>query len=414
MSSDHAASSRPLAFHKTHVDSAQCDGVIWFGNVDWWYHNRGHASVRMATRIAQRVPTLWVNSIGMRLPMPGRTEIAWRRYRRKLGSMAKGLRRDEATGLWIYSPLFIPRYSRAIIELNGLLLAAQVRLVMRRLGVKRPSACVSMPTMTPAVERLPWVKVVFDRCDDFTTLPEADGPLIDSLEGRLLAMCDHAAYVSHDLIERDRGRVSDARFLGHGVDLAQLARARPLNGPRPAAPAAIADLCRPIVGFYGGMDDYRMDADLLIRIARQIMPGTLLLIGPEQMDLSRVKAETNVRHIGQLPPDELAAYAAEFDVGVIPFLRNDFNMRCNPTKLKEYLALGFPIVATELPAYARYSGLIYTAETHDQFLHALACALAENDPALPQRRRDAVAGDDWDRVAGRMAEMLAISAKSSV
>ncbi|HEY1862938.1 MAG TPA: hypothetical protein VGG77_04440 [Roseiarcus sp.] len=92
---------------------ARCDGVIWFGNVDWWYHNTGHASVRMATRLAHRVPSVWINSIGMRLPVPGRTEIAWRRYKRKLKSLIKGLRRDHDTGMWIYSPVFVPSYSHS-------------------------------------------------------------------------------------------------------------------------------------------------------------------------------------------------------------------------------------------------------------------------------------------------------------
>ena len=57
--------------------------------MDWWYHNRGHASVRMATRIARRVPTVWINGIGMRMPVPGRTEIAGGRYLRKLESLTK-------------------------------------------------------------------------------------------------------------------------------------------------------------------------------------------------------------------------------------------------------------------------------------------------------------------------------------
>ncbi len=383
-----------------------CDGVVWFGNVDWWYHNRGHASLRMATRLAGRVPTVWVNTIGMRMPVPGKTEIAWRRYGRKLGSMAKGLRRDPATGMWVYSPLFVPRYSRRVIELNGALLAAQVRWLRRRLGMTRPSACVSMPTMTPAVERLSWSRVVFDRCDDFSTLPESRGTDVADLERRLLARCDVAAYVSRDLLERERGMAADARLLGHGVDFDHLALARPLDGPRPAVPVSMRDMPRPIVGFFGGMDDYRMDKELMVKIARRVAPGTLLLIGPEQLDLSRVKAEPNVRHIPQLPPDRLASHAAHFDVGVIPFLRNEFNRLCNPTKLKEYLALGFPIVATSLPAYEPYAGLIATADTHEEFLARLAEALGGEDPSLGRLRRESVAGDDWDRVADRIAGML--------
>jgi hypothetical protein len=384
-----------------------CDGVLWFGNVDWWYHNRGHASVRMATRIARRVPTVWINSIGMRMPVPGQTEIAWKRYTRKLKSLTKGLKRDAATGLWIFSPLFIPRYSPRMLELNGRLLAAQIRWLRRHLGMRRASACVSLPTWISTVERLDWRSLVFDRCDDFTTLPESSGSQIAELERRLLDRCDHAAYVSRDLFERERETVADAQFLGHGVDFDQLSQARPSDGPRPEAPEVLRNLARPIVGFYGGMDDYRMDKELMIKVARRIAPGTLVLIGPEQMDLSAVKAEPNVLHIGQLFPEQLASHAAHFDVGIIPFLRNEFNRHCNPMKLKEYLALSFPIVATSLPAYEPYQGLISTAETHDEFLDRLDHALLDDDKDLAHRRRAAVSGDDWGQVSSRMARMLA-------
>ncbi|MDB5349035.1 MAG: hypothetical protein JWN86_282 [Planctomycetota bacterium] len=402
------APTRPARPRKIVAGEGPCDGVVFFGNVDWWYHNRGHSSVRTAVRMAKHVPSLFVNSIGMRIPVPGRTEIAWRRYVRKLKSLSKGLRRDRETGLWVYTPFFVPKYSARWVEVNGALLAAQVRVLRRHLGMERPSAFVSMPTMAPAVERLPWLRVVFERCDDFAALPEADAPMVAGLEKRLLTLCDYAAYVSPELMERDRHWAASPQLIGHGVDFEALSSSRPLGRPSVSFPKGIADLPRPVVGFFGAMDDYRMDVDLMVKIARTIAPGTLLLIGPEQMDLSRVKAEPNVRLVGQLSPDRIGPHAALFDVGIIPFLRNEFNLQCSPVKLKEYLAIGFPVVATALPAYRPYAGLIHSVETHDQFLTALRQALNEDDPDRSLRRREAVAGDDWDQVAARMAEMLAV------
>jgi Glycosyl transferases group 1 len=404
------SSLTPVVDQPDRVDPREvdpCDGVFWFGNIDLWYHNWGHSSVRMATRIVRKVPLVWVNSIGMRMPVPGQTEVAWKRYARKLRSLTKGLKRDEATGLWIFSPLFIPSYTPKILALNGRLLAAQIRWLCQHLGIKRPSAGVSLPTWLSTVERLEWRSLVFDRCDDFSTLPESFGTQIAEMERRLLDLCDHVAYASHDLYERERDGVVGAQFLGHGVDLDQIARARPLDGPLPEPPEVMRNLPRPVVGFYGGMDDYRMDKELMIKVARRIAPGTLVLIGPEQMDLSAVKAEPNVVHIAQLPPERLASHAAHFDVGIIPFLRNEFNRLSNPVKLKEYLALGFPIVATSLPAYEPYTGLLSTAETHDQFLGCLDQAVADDDQDLARSRRAAVMGDDWEQVASRMARMLA-------
>jgi glycosyltransferase involved in cell wall biosynthesis len=385
-----------------------CDGVIWFGNVDWWYHNRGHSSTRMATRIAAYVPTIWINSIGMRMPVPGKTEIAWKRYTRKLKSIFKGLKQDPASGMYVYTPWFVPRYSPRAIEFNGMLLSMQVRSLIRRLNIQRPSAGVSMPTMTPAVERLPWVSVVFERCDDFTTLPEANAPIIADLERRLLQRSDHAVYVNDDLFEKERYSIADAQMISHGVDFDAFVQARPITGPKPPAPPEIRDLPRPIVGFYGGMDEYRMDVDLMVKIAKHIPTGTLLLVGPEQMDLSRIKAQPNVRHIGQVAPDRLPEIAGQFDVGVIPFLQNEFNRKCNPVKLKEYLAAGYPIVAMRLQSFDKYADLIYLADSHQEFLSGLDKAIADHDPLLVQRRRQAVSGDSWDKVAAKVARMLEI------
>jgi hypothetical protein len=344
----------------------------------------------------------------MRLPVPGKTEIAWSRYWRKLKSLTRGLQRDSETGLYIYSPLFVPLYSPAMLKFNGRLLALQVKLLCRHLNVKQPSALVSMPTMTPAVELGKWVRIVFDRCDDFTTLPEANKDQVWALEKRLLEISDAAAYVHEGLMERERGLVKQSVLIGHGVDFDQFVTARPLTGPRCPPPETMQHLSKPIVGFYGGMDEYRMDTALMLKIARHIHPGTLVLIGPKQMDLSQVLAESNVVYIDQVPPSQLPFHAAHFDVGIIPFLQNDFNKMCNPTKLKEYLAVGYPIVVMQLPAFEKYDSLIYTANTHEEFLQGIDQALTEKDTSRPEQRRAAVAGSSWDKVAAQVAELLAV------
>jgi hypothetical protein len=391
----------------TNLDT-YCDGIIHFGNVDWWYHNHGHSSIRISTQLVQRVPVVWINSIGMRLPIPGKTEIAWSRYWRKLKSLMRGLRRDADSGMYIYTPLFIPFYSPFFLEFNGILLSLQVKFLCWYLNIKRPSAFVSMPTMTPAVERCRWVKVVFERCDDFTTMPGVNKTQIWALEKRLLDVADAATYVHEGLMEREQGLVKQSVLVGHGVDFDQFVAVRPTLDERVAIPRSMQNLPKPIIGFYGALDEYRMDVELMIKIARHIAPATLVLIGPEQMDLSRILAEKNVVHIPQQPPHELAIHAAHFDVGIIPFLQNEFNEMCNPIKLKEYLALGYPTVAIDLPAFKPYASLIYLAQSHEEFLNGLDQALRENDPLLIAQRRAAVADSRWQQVAHRVAKLLAV------
>lgn len=383
-----------------------CGGIVCYAGVDWWYHPHGHSECQILSRLAKRVPVLWVNSIGMRAPTPGKTDLLLRRYWRKLRSTLKGLRRDKS-GMWIYSPFFVPRYTERVVEFNGHLLAAQIRSLCHWLKIRNPAVWVTVPTAAPAVGRGKWSRVVFNRCDDFSTFPEADGALVSTFENRLLEQADHVLYVNRELFDRERARVKDARYIGHGVDYSSFASAR-LSGKREPGPVAIRDLPRPIIGFYGALEDYRVDLELLVKVARHVFPGTLLVLGPRTMNISRLLAEPNVTYLGPIPHAELPAYAAQFDVGIMPFLQNEFNAVCNPIKLKEYLALGYPIAAIRFPALEPYEHLVWVADSHEEFLVKLDCALREDDPQMVERRQQAVAGDSWDALAECVAEIMGV------
>jgi len=387
---------------------ATADGVVCFAAVDWWYHNRGHSECQIMSRLAKRVPVLWVNSIGMRAPSPGKTELVLHRYVRKFKSTLKGLRRDDTTGMWVYSPLFIPRYNKRMVEVNGRLVGLQVAALFRKLKIKRPAVWATVPTCAPIVERGRWAASVWNRSDEFAAFPEADASLIAPLEQRLLKACGHAVYVNRILFERERRIVRGADFIGHGVDFNHFAGARPGHKPPANVPDELKDLPRPIIGFYGALDDYCVDLELLIKVARQVKPATLLIIGPKAMDISRLEAEPNVKYLGQVPYAKLPQYAAQFDVALMPWLQNDWIKGCNPIKLKEYLSLGFPTVSIGFHELEKYQHLVYPANSHEEFLAGVARALEENDPAAVQQRRDAVRHDSWDALADHAAQLLGL------
>jgi glycosyltransferase involved in cell wall biosynthesis len=386
--------------------NSSCDGIVCFAAVDWWYHNRGHSECQIMTRLARRgVPLLWINSIGLRVPKPGKTELVLHRYVRKLKSLTKGLRRDPS-GMWVYTPIFVPRYTPRMVELNGALVASQISLICRILGMSHPAAFVTIPTAAPVVERLGFSPVVFNRSDDFSSFAEAEYGFVAPLEQRLLAQADSVLYVNRKLHQRERTSVRSAHYIGHGVDAAMFDadRARQLG-----VPERMRELPRPIVGYYGALDNYCVDLDLMIKTARHIPKGTLLVIGPAAMDVSRLTAEPNVLYLGPQPYSEIPRYASHFDVALMPWLQNDWIAACNPIKLKEYLALGLPFVTTQFPELAPFEHLAYVGATHEEFLAQLDKALEENDRGLRARRREAVSQDDWNHLTEKVAILLNLS-----
>src|SRR5215470_16759658 len=66
------------------------DGVVCFGGADWWYHNRSHYDLQMMRELSQRMPVLYVNSLGVRVPRISEGSMFVKRMLRKLKSLTRG------------------------------------------------------------------------------------------------------------------------------------------------------------------------------------------------------------------------------------------------------------------------------------------------------------------------------------
>ncbi len=390
------------------ADAGHSESVVAFAAVDWWYHNRGHSECQVMRRLADDVPVLWINSIGMRAPTKAKTEIPLRRYVRKLKSTLKGLRKD-SSGMWVLSPIFIPAYSPRMIKVNGWLLRAQIALVRRVLRMSHPAAFVTLPTAADAALGSSYERVVYNRSDKHSEFPEADQALIAAVETRLMAESDEVLYVSDSLMTQEHGVYRRARNIGHGVDYDHFADAanRRFSDDPPPIPAELADLPRPLIGFYGALDDYLLDVDLFVATARAHPDSSVVIIGPQAMEIDALEAEPNIHYLGPVPYEELPGYAAQFDVGIMPWLRNEWVERSNPIKLKEYLALGFPIASIGFPELEPYRELAHVADDEASFLAAVDAALAEGTDGRSARQAS-VADSSWEAVTAQVATSLGV------
>ncbi|HVM01765.1 MAG TPA: glycosyltransferase family 1 protein, partial [Acidimicrobiales bacterium] len=73
--------------------------------------------------------------------------------------------------------------------------------------------------------------------------------------------------------------------------------------------------------------------------------------------------------------------------------------------LKEYLALGLPVVSTDFPEAHHYAEWVSIAAGPEDFVARVRKELGDHDAVEGERRRAAVAGDSWDR---RSQELMAL------
>lgn len=376
-------------------------GWVCFSAQDWWYHNRAHSDFQLMRQVARSEPVLLVNSLGMRLPRRGRDTTVGRRFRRKLASMARFVRRPdgELPGFHVMTPVFLPIYGSVLGRwVNGVLVAAQVRAVSRRLGMRRPAVMVTLPTAWEAARRLRRRALVVNRSDRYSALPQADREMVRDLEERLLAEADVAVYTSHALLEEERALVGErGRYLGHGVDVAHFRR----TDEHPA----LRHLATPRVGFFGGLDDYTVDLALLARLADHLPDLPFVLVGDANGDIADLVARSNVHWFGRRPYSEIPAFGSGFDVALMPWLDNEWIRYSSPIKLKEYLALGLPVVSTPFPELDHVpEGLVTVAAGAQDMAGAIRRQLAQ-DPQ-PERRRASVLGETWESKAARLQELV--------
>ena len=158
-------------------------------------------------------------------------------------------------------------------------------------------------------------------------------------------------------------------------------------------PEDLKTLPKPIIGFIGSIFNW-VDIPLIKKTAERFTNATVVLIGPVQG--VRTPRSPNIVHLGPKPYSSIPAYINNFDVCLIPFIADPLSEKVDPIKVYEYLALGKPVVAINLPELEKMKDLIYLAKDNDDFITAINKALIENNQELIMKRVQYAKENSWD------------------
>jgi uncharacterized SAM-binding protein YcdF (DUF218 family) len=137
--------------------------------------------------------------------------------------------------------------------------------------------------------------------------------------------------------------------------------------------------------------------------------ATFALVGPEQTAVSKLRERPNIHLLGMRQHADLPRYVKAFDVGIVPYRLTPYTANVYPTKLNEYLSMGIPVVATDLPEIRRFNtqhgDLVRVAGDSATFANEVRAALRVA-PADEVDRRVAVAQENsW---ASRVTAMTGL------
>lgn len=321
--------------------------------------------------------------------------------------------------MWVYRPppIGLPGTTRLSLaaDVNGWLLAQLLRAPLRELGFRNPVLWSQLFNVASLFRHFPARLRIYE-CGDYDAAlarNERHRRLVLEQEAETCRAADIVFAVTEELAAPLRAYNPASYAVNCAADLAFFGRALDPGTP---VPAPIAALPHPVIGYLGGLDPWKIDVDLIVRMAQTHPEWSIALVGYVWwgFDPAPFAACPNIHVLGPQDYEAFPAFLKGMDVCIMPFPLNEITRNGDALKLYEYLAGGRAVVSTPVPAARRLAEVVRIAETHAGFIAQVEAALAE--PAEAQANRlAAIQPHSWDarnrQKAGHIREALARPAR---
>ncbi len=339
--------------------------MVIFGE-DWGGHPS--STQHLARELSKFHEITWVNSIGMRSPKLSVDDFArvvakgWRmikpspKFTPEEANHQNPLNKKSPTD-WqptVVDPVAIPFHgNKGVRWLNEKLIKQRLYSAQNSLAQQKPILWLSLPSAVPLLGQVNECFTIYYCGDDFSALEGVDHDVIGKLERELVEKADLILAASETLL--NKFPQEKTLFIPHGV--ADYFFEAP--GKRPD------DLPDgPVAGFYGSISSW-LDQEMLLATAQNLPHWNFVLIGQVRCDVSRLRSAPNIHFLGEKTHQQLPDYVHHWQVSLLPFKDNAQIQACNPLKLREYMAVGKPIVATDFPALEPYRKWIKVSSPSD-------------------------------------------------
>ncbi len=257
------------------------------------------------------------------------------------------------------------------------------------------------------------IVTVYDCMDELSGFRGAP-PGLRAAEAELFRRADLVFTGGQRLYESKKRQHSNVFAFPSSIDAPHFQQARTIKDD----PEDQREIPHPRLGFAGVIDE-RLDIELLAAAAAMRPEWHFVMIGPvvkiRQEDLPQAQ---NIHYLGARDYKRLPSYMAGWDLGILPFARNEATKFISPTKTPEYLAAGLPVVSTYIRDVARPYGqkkLAKIVNTPEAFIAASERLLPrKHDARRLQEVDEFLASNSWDITWQRMNKLLhkAIASKA--
>jgi len=373
--------------------------VVVCGNTDW--HANPLAARPLAEALARYVTVLWVD--------PPISPLTARNVPERAASLVGPRLRVAAPNVVRLTPVVLPGKDRkGIHRLTSQRLRQSIRHAVRVMRADVRALLATAPNLDPFGSAGEDCSVYWVH-DDYASDPDLVGIDRDTLvrgQQRLAAKADLVLAVSPALVDTFGPLSTTPPILFPNACVIP-----EITGP--AAPTPDDVVLDTPFAVYAGRLGPRVDLDLLEQCADAHVP--LLLIGPRDANwggdrFDALVARDTVQWLGERPSATVPSYLAAAHVGLVPYANRAFNRASFPLKVLEYLAVGLPVVSTDLPAMSWFPARWVAPTSDETFARAVASVVrAPIDRRAASDRRVFAGHNTWDARAMTLLELISAS-----
>ncbi len=162
-----------------------------------------------------------------------------------------------------------------------------------------------------------------------------------------------------------------------------------------------------IIGYSGIANTSRIDTGLLDYLAGKRPDWQFVFVGPASSGFKKKYSSAhNVHHLPAVHYSRLPDYIYYFDVAIVPFQINEHTKGNDLLKLHDYLAMGKPVVSTDIGGVGDFRDVVNVAGDRDEFIKYIELSLQNKNEELILKRRKVAMENSWQKRAGQVNELI--------
>ena len=380
---------------------------IIFSSVDWTTHWQLHHQLATSL-VSAGNRVLFIENTGIRSANIG--DIG--RLSERISNWKKslhGFSSIDGNNLTSYSPILLPfPYSKLSLLFNKKIFNLSISRWEKASNFSNPIIISFLPTplIQNAINSIdPKLTVYY--CANNMAESSISASQVRPYEDHFFESVDvvfTAAYVIQEYAQRFSEKVF---YFPPGIDFDKFNIA--LKGNEDI-PSDLKKISGRIVGYIGTLGMV-LDQELLCALADQCSDFTFVFIGPKYTNIDALETKSNIVFLGAKSHNQLPYYIKGFDVGIVPYVCNDFTEGVYPSKLNEYLAMGIPAVSTNLREVREskevYGEAAIIANNTEEFINAVKSLVSEKDDVLRKEKRIKIAQENsWESRFKSISEII--------